>query len=44
MTLSLRELEELVARRKWLLSEIRRFEARYGMSSAEFIESWGERG
>jgi len=42
MTLSLRELEELVARRKWLLSEIRRFEERYGMSSAEFIESWRE--
>ena len=42
MTLSLEEIEELVLRRKWLLSELRRFEEKYGMESEEFIRSWRE--
>lgn len=42
MTLSLEEIEELVLRRKWLLSELRRFEEKYGMDSEEFIRSWRE--
>ncbi len=42
MTLNLEEIEELVLRRKWLLSELKRFEEKYGMDSEEFIRSWRE--
>ena len=34
------ELEELLARRRWILKELRGFEERYGMSSEEFYSSW----
>ncbi|MCE4606777.1 MAG: hypothetical protein F7B59_05545 [Desulfurococcales archaeon] len=36
----LNRVESLVLRRRWILGEIKRFEAKYGMSSSEFIEKW----
>ncbi len=33
-------VEELLARRRWVLEEIRRFEEKYRMSSREFYEAW----
>ncbi len=33
-------LEKLLARRRWVLQELRRFEERYGMSSEEFVKAW----
>jgi len=33
-------VEKLLARRRWLLGELRRFEEKYGMSSREFYEAW----
>ena len=30
-------VESLVLRRRWILGEIKRFQAKYGMSSSEFI-------
>ena len=37
---ALHPLERLLAERRWLLSELRRFEERYGMSTREFVEAW----
>jgi len=34
------EVEELLAKRRWVLRELRRFGERYGMSTEEFIEAW----
>jgi len=33
-------VEKLLAKRRWLLGELRRFEEKYGMSSREFYEAW----
>jgi len=33
-------VERLLARRRWLLEELRRFEEKYGMKSREFYEAW----
>ncbi len=33
-------LEELLARRRQLLRELKRFEKRFGMRTEEFIEAW----
>jgi len=33
-------VERLLAKRRWLLKELRRFEEKYGMPSSEFYESW----
>jgi len=32
--------EELLARRRWLLRELKNFEERYGMPTGEFVEAW----
>ena len=37
---ALEEVEELLARRRWVLRELRRFEERYGMSTEEFVVAW----
>ncbi len=42
MTLSLEDIEKLVLKRKWILSELKRLEEKYGMSSEDFIRSWKE--
>jgi len=34
------DVERLLARRRWVLGELRRFEKKYGMSSREFYEAW----
>jgi len=33
-------VERLLAKRRWVLGELRRFEEKYGMSSREFYEAW----
>lgn len=33
-------VERLVARRRWVLGELRRFEKKYRMTSREFYEAW----
>jgi len=33
-------VERLLARRRWLLEELRRFEEKYGVTSREFYEAW----
>jgi len=42
MALGLEDIERLVLRRKWLLSELRKLEEKYSMDSGEFIKSWRE--
>ena len=42
MALGLEDIERLVLRRKWLLSELKKLEEKYSMDSEEFIESWRE--
>ena len=42
MALGLEDIERLVLRRKWLLSELRKLEEKYSMDSEEFIKSWRE--
>jgi len=33
-------VERFLARRRWLLEELRRFEEKYGMTSRELCEAW----
>jgi len=35
-------LEELRLRRRWLITEIKKFEGKYGMSSRDFYEKWSK--
>ena len=36
------DVAELVMKRKWIIQELRRFEEKYRMSSAEFYEKWSK--
>ena len=35
-------VEKLLAKRRWILKELRRFEEKYGMTSREFYEAWSK--
>lgn len=37
---TLTEVERLIERRKWILSELRKLEEKYKMTTSEFISKW----